>query len=106
VRKTLGKREIAAVQATSIDQAAGVVNLTMTLANSSGESMASDWPVCSIEGMASPKSMGAASPMLDAMRFSPFLESQVKMISTRRTLTRPSPPRLHKANLGLMAGLV
>jgi hypothetical protein len=60
VRKTLGKHEIAAVQATSIDQAAGVVNLTTTLAHSSGEWMASDWPVCSIEEMASPKRMGAA----------------------------------------------
>ena len=60
VRKTLGKHEIAAVQATSIDQAAGVVNLTATLAHSSGEWMSSDWPICSIEEMASPKRMGAA----------------------------------------------
>jgi hypothetical protein len=60
VRKTLGKHEIAAVQATSIDQAAGIVNLTTTLAHSSGEWMSSDWPVCSIEEMASPKRMGAA----------------------------------------------
>jgi hypothetical protein len=60
VRKTLGKHEIAAVQATSFDKAAGIINLTTTLAHSSGEWMSSDWPVCAIEAMASPKRMGAA----------------------------------------------
>jgi hypothetical protein len=37
VRKTLGQHEIATVQTTAIDQAAGVVNLTTVLAHSSGE---------------------------------------------------------------------
>ena len=60
VRKTLGKYEIAAVQATAVNQAAGIVNLTTTLAHSSGEWMSSDWPVCSIDEIASPKRMGAA----------------------------------------------
>ena len=46
VRKTLGQPEIATVQTTAIDQAAGVVNLTTVLAHSSGEWIASDWPVC------------------------------------------------------------
>jgi hypothetical protein len=44
VRKTLGQPEIATVQTTAIDQAAGVVNLTTVLAHSSGEWIASDWP--------------------------------------------------------------
>ncbi len=60
VRKTLGRYEIATVQATAIDHAAGIVNVTTTLAHSSGEWISSDWPVCSFNDMASPKRMGAA----------------------------------------------
>src|SRR5262245_9781493 len=46
VRKTLGQHEIATIQITAIDQAAGIVNLTTMLAHASGEWIASDWPVC------------------------------------------------------------
>jgi ERF superfamily len=60
VRKALGQHEIATVQSTSIDQAAGVVNLTTMLAHASGEWIASDWPVCAVADMASPHRMGAA----------------------------------------------
>jgi hypothetical protein len=60
LRKTLGQYEIAILQATAIDQEAGVVKLTTTLCHSSGEWVGSTWPVCSIEDMASPKRMGAA----------------------------------------------
>jgi hypothetical protein len=60
VRKTLGQHEIATVQSTSIDQAAGIVNLTTMLAHASGEWIASDWPVCAVTEMASPHRMGAA----------------------------------------------
>ena len=60
VRKTLSQHEIATVQATAVDQAAGIVNLTTVLAHSSGEWIASDWPVCALEDMASPNRMGAA----------------------------------------------
>src|ERR1041384_6828999 len=60
VRKTLGKHEIATVQTTSIDTAAGMVNLTTTLAHASGEWIASDWPVCPISETANPQRMGAA----------------------------------------------
>jgi ERF superfamily len=48
------------VQTTSIDQAAGVVNLTTVLAHVSGEWIASDWPVCAISETATPHRMGAA----------------------------------------------
>jgi len=48
VRKTLGQHEIATVQTTAIDQAAGIINLTTVLAHASGEWIASDWPVCAI----------------------------------------------------------
>jgi hypothetical protein len=60
VRKTLGQHEIATVQTTAIDQAAGVVNLTTVLAHASGEWIASDWPVCAIVDTATPRRMGAA----------------------------------------------
>src|ERR1700687_6408988 len=46
VRKALGQHQIAAIQSTAIDQAAGLVNLTTMLAHASGEWIASDWPVC------------------------------------------------------------
>src|ERR1700722_6996676 len=60
VRKTLGQHEIATVQTTAIDQATGQVNLTTILAHSSGEWIASDWPVCAIADTATPRRMGAA----------------------------------------------
>jgi ERF superfamily len=60
VRKTLGQHEIATVQTTAIDQAAGIVNLTTMLAHSSGEWIASEWPVCPVADLASPRRMGAA----------------------------------------------
>jgi hypothetical protein len=60
VRKALGHHEIATVQTTAIDQAAGVVNLTTVLAHSSGEWIASDWPVCSVAETERPHRMGAA----------------------------------------------
>src|SRR5215831_15090177 len=59
-RKTLGQHEIATVQTTAIDQAAGIVNVTTVLAHSSGEWIASDWPVCPIAETARPHRMGAA----------------------------------------------
>src|SRR5262245_50992954 len=60
VRKTLGQHEIATMQTTGIDQASGLVNLTTVLAHASGEWVASDWPVCPIAELASPRRMGAA----------------------------------------------
>jgi ERF superfamily protein len=60
VRKTLGQHEIATVQTTSIDGAGGIINLTTMLAHASGEWIASDWPVCAIAEMTSPRRMGAA----------------------------------------------
>jgi hypothetical protein len=60
VRKTLGQHEIATVQTTAVDQTAGIINLTTVLAHSSGEWIASDWPVCAISETATPHRMGAA----------------------------------------------
>ena len=60
VRKTLGQHEIAIVQTTAIDQTAGIINLMTVLAHSSGEWIASDWPVCAVSETATPHRMGAA----------------------------------------------
>lgn len=60
VRKCLGQHEIATVQTTSIDAAAGLVRLTTLLAHSSGEWISSDWPVCPVTETSAPHRMGAA----------------------------------------------
>ena len=60
VRKCLGQQEIAAVQTTVIDEAAGIIRLTTTLAHSSGEWISSDWPVCPVGETNAPHRMGAA----------------------------------------------
>src|SRR4029450_11544548 len=85
VRKTLGQHEIATVQTTAtdraagiaslspmvpplceraapvhttaIDQAARIVNWTTMLAHASGEWIASDWPVCPVAETANPQRM-------------------------------------------------
>src|SRR5262245_55452198 len=60
VRKALGRHAIATVQTTAIDPATQTVSLTTVLAHASGEWIASDWPVCPLADMASPRRMGAA----------------------------------------------
>src|SRR3954452_8748824 len=60
VRKSLGRHEIATVQTSAIDEAAGLSRLITTLAHSSGEWVASDWPVCPVSDTAAPHRMGAA----------------------------------------------
>src|ERR1700689_4612130 len=60
VRKVLGQHEIATMQTTSVDQAAGIINLTTVLAHASGEWIASDWPVCALSETVTPHRMGAA----------------------------------------------
>jgi hypothetical protein len=60
VRKSLGRHEIATIQATEIDKQAGLLRLTTILAHSSGEWVSSEWPVCQITDIASAQRMGAA----------------------------------------------
>src|SRR6202165_4941611 len=60
VRKSLGRHEIATIQTTAIDNEVGVIRLTTVLAHSSGEWVASDWPVCPVSDTAAPHRMGAA----------------------------------------------
>jgi hypothetical protein len=84
VRKCLGRQEIAVIQSTTIDQEAGIVRLSTTLAHASGEWLASDWPVCPVADMASPHRMGAA--LTYARRYALFtLVGIARMISMRRT---------------------
>jgi hypothetical protein len=60
VRKSLGRHEIATIQATDIDTEAGLLRLTTLLAHSSGEWISSEWPVCQISDIASAQRVGAA----------------------------------------------
>src|SRR3984957_440813 len=60
VRKSLGAHEIATLQTTAIDVEAGWIRLTTVLAHSSGEWLASEWPVCALGQTAFPRRMGAA----------------------------------------------
>ena len=60
VRKALGQHELAVVQTTAVDEATRTVRLNTVLAHSSGEWIASDWPVCAMSDMNVPQRMGAA----------------------------------------------
>src|SRR5713101_3348325 len=60
IRKALGQQQIATVQTTAIDAAAGTISLTTVLVHASGEWIASDWPVCWLADSAAPHRMGAA----------------------------------------------
>jgi ERF superfamily protein len=59
-RKSLGRHEIAIVQSTAIDKEAALIHLHTMLVHSSGEWMASEWPVCPVSDAGSPQRMGSA----------------------------------------------
>src|SRR6266851_2157976 len=59
-RKCLARHAIAIVQSTAIDKDTSLVQLNTALVHSSGEWVASEWPVCPIGDTASPQRMGAA----------------------------------------------
>ena len=60
VRKSMSKPEIATVQTTALEPESGLIQLTTALLHSSGEWIASDWPVCTVAEIAAPHRMGAA----------------------------------------------
>ena len=60
IRKVLGGQQIAVAQTTDIDRSSGAINLTTVLIHTSGEWIASDWPVCSLSEISQPRRMGAA----------------------------------------------
>jgi hypothetical protein len=99
VRKTLSQQQIATVQATAADLAAGPVNLTTVLAHSSGDESART-------GQSAPSAKwqrhigwGRRSPMPGATRFSPWSGSpgrttSMLLTSTHGPLRRPNRARL------------
>jgi hypothetical protein len=108
VRKTLGQHEIATVQTTAIDQAAGVVNLTTVLAHASGEWIASDWPVCAVADTATPRRMGAA--LTYARRYALFTlvgiagEDDLDASDLATPMQQTSGPEKPKGNGSLKGG--
>jgi hypothetical protein len=104
VRKTLGQHEIATVQTTAIDQAAGVVNLTTVLAHSSGEWIASDWPVWSVAETERPHRMGAA--LTYARRYALFTlvgiagEDDLDAPDLIDPVQQPATPRIEGNSVG------
>jgi hypothetical protein len=108
VRKTLGQHEIATFQTTAIDQEAGMVNLTTVLAHSSGEWIASDWPVCAVADTATPRRMGAA--LTYARRYALFTlvgiagEDDLDAPDLPTARREPPAPESPKANGSLNGG--
>ncbi|MBR1171384.1 ERF family protein [Bradyrhizobium liaoningense] len=60
VRKSLSQQEIATIQTTRIEISTAQIHLTTLLAHSSGEWIASEWPVCAAKEVEAPHRMGAA----------------------------------------------
>jgi hypothetical protein len=88
VRRVLGQHEIATLQTTIIDQDIQTVSLTTVLAHASGEWIASDWPVCALSEMATPRRMGAA--LTYARRYALFTMRRIWPDSRRRVHQRPA----------------
>lgn len=95
MRKCLSKHEIATVQATAVESDTGLIKLTTTLLHTSGEWIASDWPVCLVSETAAPHRMGAA--LTYARRYSLFT---LVGIAGEDDLDAPDLPILGKADQG------
>ena len=86
VRKCLGQHEIATIQTTAIAKETGLIQLTTTLAHSSGEWMSSDWPVCRDQRDQLRRiAWGPPSPTPGATRCSPSSGLPARMIWMRLT---------------------
>jgi ERF superfamily len=109
VRKTLSKHGIAAVQTTAIDEGAQLVKLTTVLAHSSGEWIASDWPVCAVKDTETPHRMGTA--LTYARRYALFTlvgiagEDDLDAPDLQSPAARaPGAPKSNAAKNGLQIG--
>src|SRR5260370_34966612 len=93
VRKTLGGQQIAVAQTTNIDRPGGAVNLTTVLMHTSGEWIASDWPVCGLSELSQPRRMGAA--LTYARRYALFtmvgIAGQYALAPPHLTTNQPKP---------------
>ncbi len=107
VRSTLGQHEIAVMQTTAIDEGRTTVVLKTMLAHSSGEWIASDWPVCAVADVASPQRMGAA--LTYARRYALFTlvgiageddldAPDLDHVPETTSLVPSAEPRLHPGN--------
>jgi len=92
VRKALSSHEIATVQTTAIDTEAGLIRLTTTLAHSSGEWLSSDGRYVKWPRRRRRAAWERRSLMRGGTRCSPWLESQERTISMRRTYARAATP--------------
>jgi hypothetical protein len=68
VRRTPGGQQIAVAQTINIDRPSGAVNLTTVLMHTSGEWIASDWPVCALSEISQPRQMGGGADLRPALR--------------------------------------
>src|SRR6476659_4670544 len=103
VRKTLGQHEIATIQTTAIDQTSGLVNLTTMLAHTSGQWIASDWPVCPIAETANPQRMGAA--LTYARRYALFTLVALPGRMTLMRLTFAAGRRPRRRSIPCLTGM-
>jgi hypothetical protein len=107
VRKNLGRHEIATVQTTALNPETGLIHLTTMLAHSSGEWLASEWPVCPITDTTVPQRMGAA--LTYARRYALFALVGIAgeddldapdLLSRSEPVPKPASPALPKRNGG------
>jgi hypothetical protein len=108
IRKSLGRHEIATIQSTEIDQEGGLLRLATILAHSSGEWIASEWPVCQIADVSSAQRMGAA--LTSARRYALFslvgiageddLDAPALAADSNPTADLPRPPDHRKQSNG------
>jgi len=91
VRKSLGQHQIATIQTTRIDEAAGHIRLTTLLVHASGEWISSDWPVCASSETAAPQRMGAALSYARATRCSRCLHCRRGRPRCPGPVRRPLP---------------
>jgi hypothetical protein len=61
----------ATLQSTLVDQTAGLIRLNTILAHSSGEWIASDWPVCPSKTWRARNAWGRRTPMRSATLYLP-----------------------------------
>ncbi len=101
VRKVLGKHEIATVQTTAIDEAAGLIRLTTLLAHSSGEWVSSDWPVCPVGVEEAFAAKLAELSHTEAAQIAPALEPALTLVFDTTSAEAPARSGIDKSVLAV-----